>query len=370
MIRLLLIALISLTTLLGDDNNGSQQNTEIEIQDVKPQANVLYLSYVEVPSRVIKGEIFSLTIKALSTVKDFKNITYKLSTLRGLKLLRRLPFRQKKDNYYLETFYFLVTSEHAKLPTITGTLEDSYKNIYKKNVLESQELTVIKLNPKDNFSNIVAKSFELQEYKTTSYDSKHNIIIFVANAQQCYISSFKLQNVYKQGVESINKSYINSKITYFVIIDKKIKNFSFTYFNTVYNKFTDIAIPIIVDDDSVTTQTDLKPKNQSREQLKMAIAAGVAVLILIFILWTKKYIYIILFIFPTVYIIYTGLPSKIVCVKKGSSITLLPVSNSTIFEITPKEYRLQKEGQIENFIKVKLKNSKIGWVKNEDICSN
>jgi hypothetical protein len=369
MIKLLLIALIFFTTLLANNDNGFMQNTEVEFKEIQPQSNVLYLSYENIPSRVIKGEIFSITIKALSTVKDFTDITYKLSTLQGLKLLTKSPIRQKKGHYYIDIFYFLVTSKYAKLPTITGELVDEYKSVYKKDILRSKELTVIKLNPKSNFSNIVARSFELQEYKTKKYDNEHNIIVFVAKAQQCNIASFKLQNVYKQGIESSSKSYINSKITYYAVIDKKIQNFSFTYFNTLDNKFIDIIIPIVVVDDSVTTQTDLKPKNQSREQLKMAIAAGVAVLILIFIFWTKKYIYIVLFLFPIAYIAYIGLPSKVICVKQGSSITLLPVRNSTIFEITPRVYTLQKEGSSKNFIKVKLKNSKIGWIKNEDLCS-
>ena len=193
--------------------------------------------------------------------------------------------------------------------------------------------------------------------------------MFAAKAKQCNIASFKLQNVYKQGRESITRSYRNSKITYYAIIDKKIQNFSFSYFNTIDNKFKTVNIPIIVNNDSVTTQTDLKPKDQSRELLKMAIASGVAILILILVLWTKKYIYMILFVLCIVYIGYIGLPSNKVCIKKGSNITLLPVNNSTIFEVTPRIYTLQKEGHIKNFIKVKFKNSKIGWVKNEDICS-
>jgi hypothetical protein len=369
MIKLLFITLIFFTSLLADDNNGSIQNIEVSAPKIHSQTNVLYLSYQDVPSRVINGEIFSLTIKALSTVKSFSNITYKLSKLQNLRLLTRSPIRKKEGPYYIETFYFLVTSEHAKLPTITGTIVDNDNNVYKKNTLRAKELTVVKLNPQENFSNIVATSFELQESKTTNYDSEHNIVVFVAKAKQCNIASFKLQNVYKQGRESITRSYRNSKITYYAIIDKKIQNFSFSYFNTIDNKFKTINIPIIVNNDSVTTQTDLKPKDQSRELLKMAIAGGIAILILILVLWTKKYIYIILFVLCIVYIGYIGLPSNKVCIKKGSNITLLPVNNSTIFEVTPRIYTLQKEGHIKNFIKVKLKNSKIGWVKNEDICS-
>jgi len=372
-IRLVFVFLVLFISIFAnEDINSSKLSDDIHknMTNSNELTNVLYLSYKNLPTRVIKGEIFSLTIKALSTIKKFTDITYKLSKLQGLKLLSFFPLRVEEGKYYYETFYFLVTQDNAKLPSITGTLIDHQGTLYKKAVLPTKDLEVVTLNPKDDFSNIIAKSFELIEYKTTSYDTKHNIVIFVATAIQSNISSFKLKNVYKQGIESMVESYFDSKITYYAIIDKNIQKFSFSYFNINYNRFTSVDIPIIVDDDSVTTQSDLKPKDQSKERLKMAIAAGIAIFGFLIILWRKKYIYILLIIFPLAYVIYLASPSTEVCIKQGSNITLLPVSNGTIFEITPSRYYLPKEGYVKGFIKVKLKNSKIGWVKNEDICSH
>jgi hypothetical protein len=210
----------------------------------------------------------------------------------------------------------------------------------------------------------------LLEYKTTTYDEQHNIVIFVATATNCDISAFKLQNVYKQGIESITESHFDSKIVYYVVINKEIQNFSFSYFNLEKNKFLLLNIPIIVDDDSVTTQSDLKPIDQSRQRIKMTIAGIIALIAFIFVLWRKKYIYLIFIIIPLVYIAYIAIPSKDVCIKKGANIYLLPVNNGTIFEQTNTIYHLQKEGSVKNFVKVKLKNEKIGWVKNEDICKD
>jgi len=31
---------------------------------------------------------------------------------------------------------------------------------------------------------------------------------------------------------------------------------------------------------------------------------------------------------------------------------------------------MPNEGKVENFTKIKLKNDRIGWVKNEDLCKN
>jgi hypothetical protein len=339
---------------------------------------VIYLSYETVPDRVVKGEIFEVTLKALSTVKEFKDISYTLTNQIGLELLNETPTREIKGKYYYETFYFQVIASRAKLPNFEASLVrdndplnlDSNTSIeYQKTTLLGKKLNVITLNPKKDFSHIIADSFDLQEFKTTSYDNKHNIIIFVATATNTNIKDLYFNNVSKQGIESVTDSYLDAKVTYYIVINKEIENFSFTYFNLLRNRFQKITIPIIVDDDSVVAQSDLKPKDQSKEQLKMSIAAGIALLGFLFILWRKKYIYLILILIPLVYIMYLSIPEKDVCIKKGSDIHLLPVSNGTIFETTTTKSLFKKEGNVKNFIKIKMKNERIGWVKNEDICS-
>lgn len=364
---------------------------------------VVYLQYEDIPKRVIKGEQFHITLKALSTVPD-TNISYEVSNGLGLKFITHLPQNKKLGKYSLEDFYFVATDTYAKLPDIeakivleqnntdsnlstfenNSTLDENITDInfstlqttlyeqvnYEPTILKGKRLKVIKLNPKENFSNILANSFELLNYKTTSYDTKHNIVIFVAQATNTELTNISLQNVYKQGIESSEQNISEAKITYFCVIDKNIENFSFSYFNLLENRFIDITIPIIVDDDSVTTQSDLKPKDQSKDKLKMVIALVVAIFFTLLAAIRKKYIYIFLAILPLIYAGYLAIPSKQVCIKKGVNIYLLPMKNGTVFETTIKKYSLQKEGSIKDYTKVKLQNDKIGWVRNEDLCSH
>jgi hypothetical protein len=261
----------------------------------------------------------------------------------------------------------LVTDATAKLPDINASLIAPQE--YNSTIIQGPKLNVITLNPKEDFSNIIANSLELQEYKTTSYDNTHNIVVFVATATNADIKAMHFNNVYKQGMESVTESYDESKITYFVVISKRLEYFSFSYFNLLENTYKKISIPIIVDDDSVTTQSDLKPRDQSHDTIKMYIALGISVIGLIFILFRQKYIYLVFIIIPLAYTLYLSIPEQEVCIKAGSNIYLLPVENGTIFETTPREYHLPKEGSVTNFTKVKLQNDKIGWVKNEDTCS-
>lgn len=383
MIRFLIIGLFLFTTLIAntldvkDSHNFTSENNSTNIDDntlseeeLNKLPKVIYLSYENMPARVLKGEIFTITIKALSTVIDFTDITYKISEATGLKLLNEYPSREADSKYYYDTFYFLTTEEGAILPNFTATLLNYGGDQFKRTTLQGKKLNVVSLNPKKNFSNIIANSFEILDYKTTSYDQTHNIVVFTATATNCDIASFELTNVAKQGIESVVESYFDSKITYYAVIDKNIENFSFSYFNLIKNNFALVNVPIIVNDDSVTTQSDLKPKDQSHERLKMSIAAVVGVIWLIIVLLRRKYIYIIFVAIPLAYIVYIGMPSKDVCIKSGTDIHLLPVSNGTIFETTSNVYYLQKEGKAKDFVKVKLKNEKIGWVKNEDICKD
>ncbi|MCK9491672.1 MAG: hypothetical protein M0Q24_06250 [Sulfurimonas sp.] len=367
MIRLIFLGLFLLTTL-GANELSTTEDDNISIDATLPK--ILYLNFKTTPKRVIKGEIFPVTLKTLSTVKEFSNITYELLNYEGLKPLNEIPYREKDSRYFYDTFYFLTTSSDAKIPDFKATLEGFDDTLYRDTTLSGFKLNVVTLNPKNNFANIVADSFELLEFKTTAYDDEHNIVVFVATAKNCDIASFELKNAYKQGIESITESHFNSKLVYYGVIKKEVENLSFSYFNLLQNNFVRLNIPIIVDDDSVTTQTDLKPKDQSHDRVKMLLATIIALVAFLLILWRKKYIYLVFILIPLAYVIYIAIPSKEVCIKVGAKIYLLPVHNGTIFEKTNTLYYLQKEGSVKDFVKVKLKNEKIGWVKNEDICKD
>ena len=329
---------------------------------------VIYLSYDETPDRVVQGEIFTITLKALSTVKNFDDISYEFSNYRGIKLLDEVPQREQKGKFLYDTFHLLSTSRSIKLPDVKATLLASKE--YDSTFIKGKTLNVIQLNPKKNFSNVIANSLELVKYKTTSYDTTHNIVIFVATAENANLHTMHFKNVFKQGVESLNDSYLNSKITYFIVVDKRVENFTFSYFNLLKNRFERITIPIIVMDDSVTTQSDLKPHDQSHNLQKIYVASAVAIFGFILILIKRKYIYLAFILLPLGYIAYLSIPEESICIKKGAQIHLLPVNNGTIFETTQSSYFLLKEGQTDRYVKVKLNNNKIGWVKNEDTCSH
>lgn len=370
---LFLFSVLYANTIETESPNEStiyMQTDAAEETKREEQTKVIYLSYEKIPDRVLRGEIFEVTLKAISTIKNFRDISYNLPNAKGLKLLKNSPHRVIKSQYYYDTFYFVATADDATLPDFTATLTDQNDRSYPSTILAGEKLSVAPLNPTKDFSNIVANSFDITEYKTTSYDASRNIVVFIATASRCDIASLVLNGVYKQGIESITESHTDSKIIYYAIIDKKLDSLSFSYFNLVQNRFIPINIPIIVNDDSVTTQSDLKPKDLSNEILKMGVAATIAVISFFIYLWRRSKIFLLFIFAPLGYALYLGIPSKEVCIKEGTKVYLLPVSNGTIFETAATEHKLQKEDEIKGWVKVQLVNQKIGWVKNEDICSH
>ena len=332
---------------------------------------IIYLSYDAVPQRVINGEIFPITIKSLSTKPDYQNISFTFENGSGVNLIDETASHTKVGKYFYDTFYFQAEKGTAVLPDFIATATDANGNEYPATTtLKGQELNVITLNPKDNFSNIIADSFNITNYKITSYNKNYNIVLFTAVASRSDLADIHINNVAKQGIESLDNNFMSPKVTYYAIIKKDIENFTFSYFNLQEQRFKKISFPVVVDDDRVTTQSDLRPKDQQFSQIKIMAAAAVFVVLLLLIVWKKKYIYLIVLTIPAAYILFSIRPSEIICVKEGSNIYLLPLKNGTVFEQLPVRKYLEVEGTTEGYKKIKLDNNKIGWVNNEDICSN
>jgi len=330
---------------------------------------VLYLSYVDVPERVFKGQIFAVTLKVLSTIGQVDNLTYTFSEAKGLRLLSNEPERIVKGKYAYDTFYFLAQSQWLKTPHIEASLlPDEYIDT-KTATLPGKKIDVVTLNPASDFANIIAGDFNVTDYKTTSYNQKNNILVFSAKASQCALDAFHLNQATKQGAESIQIQPDLSTMTYYAVISKKLDNLSFTYFNLHTEKFINVLIPIIVDDDMVSTQSDLRPTEYKHKLLKIIIAGGIALTGLILLVIRKRWLYLILIILPGIYIAYAAVPISHVCIKTGTPIYLLPMTNGTVFETTSLQQTLEVEGEIKGYTKIKLENNKIGWIKNEDLCT-
>ncbi len=328
----------------------------------------LTLEFSNLPTRPYVGEIIALSVKLTPIDIASGNIEYTLQNEEGIRIFSDTPRRSVKGDGVYDTFYFLVQSSSIRFPDVTATLT---ANGSSSETLTGSSLSATTLSPPTGFANVLADKFQVINYKTTPYNNQSNVVIFTVKASRCNISDFSIPNAIKQGFESKLSNVGESQMTYYVIIPNGEQSLNFSYFNLSKQRYEALSIPIIVDDDTVSTgQSDLSPTDSRHTELK--VGASVVVVLVLFGLfyWRRQKWYLYIAALPMFYIIFALLPNQNMCVKKDAPIYLLPIKNGTIFEMTLQEEHLEAEKEVGDFIKVHLSNDKVGWVNKRDICSN
>lgn len=325
------------------------------------------LAHANTPSHLYIGEIFPLTLKLTPTQIASGNIEYTLQGEEGIRIFSQTPSRSIKGDAVYDTFYFLVQSDTIRFPDITATATSTGAL---SNILAGLSLNASPLNPPATYANVLADSFKVIDYKTTAYNQESNIVVFTVKARRCNIATFALVNAIKQGFESKFPNVEESTMTYYAIIPNNEQALEFTIFNLKKNRYESISIPIVVDDDAVSTQSDLSPTDARHTELKVGAAAIVGVIFISLFYWRRSKWYLYASVLPLFYVIFALLPNSRVCVKKSAPIYLLPIKHGTIFETTSEEEKLEVENTVGEFTKVHLKNNKIGWVHEHDLCTN
>ena len=330
------------------------------------QANqkVIYISYYDAgPERVFNGEYFSVKIKTLSTIRQHKKIKYSFKGGRGTRVQNYVPYRKDKGSYVIDTFYFMATSSKITLPNITASIGSNHST------LRGVSITGVTLNPDNKFSGILANDFKITTMDAKKYDNKHNIITFEAKAKHCNIKKFHLNVANEQGFERSNVGINSSSMTYYAVLPKKYDKLEFTYFDLKKERYVKIKIPIEVVDDSVSTQSDLKPTESKHHLIKIALAATVIVIAIILLLVYRKWWIAIFIIAPGVYIVLQATPAEMICVNTNAPLYLLPIENATVFDVLSTQGEFEVKHSVKDFIQI-THNKKIGWVSEDDICAN
>lgn len=325
------------------------------------------VEHSNIPTHFYIGEIFPLTVKLTPTDIASGNIEYTLQGEEGIRIFSQTPVRSVKGDAVYDTFYFLVQENAIRLPDITATVTSTGSL---SNVLAGLSLNASSLNPPATYANVLADSFKVIDYKTTAYNQESNIVVFTVKATRCNIATFSLSNAIKQGFESKIPNVAESTMTYYAIIPNSEQTLDFTIFNLSKNRYESISIPIVVDDDAVSTQSDLSPTDARHTELKVGAAAIFGVIFISLFYWKRSKWYLYASILPLFYVVFALLPNPSVCVKKSAPIYLLPIKHGTIFETTENEENIEVENTVGEFRKIRLDNQNVGWVHERDLCSN
>lgn len=333
-------------------------------------AKSIFISYEEVPSKVYVGQIFPIKVKAIVAKNNFDDIINIFSESKSVEIINPDAKWQALDNNtFYTTFYIKIKSTPANLPNLSINI------LLNRDIIESERialphLNIVQLKKDPIFSNVIAESLGVKKHKTTTFDSKSLIIVLELEATYSNLKDFTLSSVTKNSVDSFSDNHPIQRAYYYAIIPNYQKTFEFTYFDIRTNKFVKTTLPVIIEDDVVSTQIGLNPKESIFEFYK-TIGYGILAF-LFFIIFLKKR----RFFYLLIALVFLGLffldknPLNNVTLKEHSSVMILPTEKSTVFLTTTKSLSVEKLGTRESYIKILLPDGKIGWTPSENIVKN
>ena len=347
--------------------------TKVEFENGN-RAKSLYLSYPYFPKKIYKNQRFEIVVKALVTTDDFYTVETRFIDSLNMTVLNPQSVWTLKDNNTFENkYYFKAFDEKFIMPTLQVLL---YKDnqVVEVEYIKPEEMSFSEIAKDDEkFSSIIAKNLTVNAYKSKQYNNNELIMILDVEAYESNLEDFNLRFIEEQGFSKITDNYPEQQMLYYLVMPIHKKKVEFNYYNTELKKFKKISIPVVLDNELVSTQTDLNPNTSNLLFYKKVALSCLSLLFLILFIWKRKYIYLIFLLVAVIVLIIYVMPNKQAFIKSDTTIYILPTNNSTIFYKTQKVNLVQVAMKKEHFVKIimNVDNKKIiGWIKEDKLVEN
>ena len=338
----------------------------------KIKVKELLLKATNVPKNVVIGEIFSVEIVA-DTQNDFEFEFETQLDETNIKWLNKKNFQwvKSEDNKYVGTFYLEATSIDAKTLKVSLDLKRNGEN-YQNSSINIFLPKLKELRSDENYNHIVADNLEVKKFKTTKFDDINNIMVVEIYGNNVDLSAFNIENktILKQGVDTINGDFNSQSAYYFAVFKPNKKSLDFNYYNLKKAKFESFSLPVSVEDDDVSTQIGLNPKQSEFSAYKDVIIYSCAVIFILLAIWRRRLSY---FFVAAIFIalgIYTYNPFGKAVLRPDISVSILPTKNSTIFYTSHKNENVEILDTKGDYSKILFADGKIGWVKKDNLVKN
>ncbi|WP_293652028.1 hypothetical protein [uncultured Campylobacter sp.] len=276
-------------------------------------------------------------------------------------------WKKKSAGIYETTIHLIASSAQSNIDALTLTLKRN--GIFVQNKTIKPDLPKIKnIQLRTDFANFVGENLEIKMVKSSKFNEYSNLTTIELASKNGNLSLFQIPGEFqKQGFDSLKGDYKNQTGIYFIISDNNKTNINFSYYDYTQNIFKELNLDIKVQDNDLSTQVPLNPKeSEFRLYKELSIYIAIILFLLLFI-WKKSYYSFIIAVAFIAYAIYDNKPFSEAKLKANSKIRILPMPNSTIFAIAAKEQNVKIITKNENFTKIILQNETIGWVENESI---
>lgn len=358
------------------DNIAPTNEPEFNLKDTQIYQHIepskLILKPSGMPKQAYEGEIFKFTLTA--DIQD--NITVDIQTIisesENIKWLNpNLQWENSGTGVYKSEIYLEANSSKPKNPKLTLNLKRNGEFFQTASiVLDLPKFKEVKGNEK--FNHVVADLLEIKKHKTSKFDDKNLIMVAEVTAKNGNVADFYIddKSIIKQGVDSISGNLTSQSGYYFAVFEPTRENFEFNYFSLKEKKFIDFSLPIVVEDDEISTQIGLNPKQSKFETYKNI--AGYTLLGLSFVMFLIKrsYIYLVATLIFGAYGLYTYNPFGSATLKENINVKILPTQNSTVFHTTKEQQKVEILGERDEYKKVLMQDGKIGWVLKDDLFKN
>lgn len=331
----------------------------------------IFASYESSPERAYIGEIFPISLKVIVTRSDYKTIQTSLNSNSNFKLLNQNNSWTKdlSKGHLQNTFYLQVLKKTSTLPELKIELSDA-NQILEQTILNGKNIEIIELNNDKKFSKVLAQSFAVKTVATNRFDNKNIIVTLFIEATLSNLNDFSLPFVAKQNIDLFSQRTLMQSIQYNTIVPDFTTSLDFTYFNTKTNSFENVKVPIIIQNDDVSTHTDINPKENKLKLYKDIFFGFLTLLFFALFIWKRKKVFIILSILLVVYLFYGNNNFNKIKILSNSNIQVLPTERSTIFYTTETILTVEKLNDTQYYYKIILPNGKIGWVEKKYVIKN
>lgn len=319
--------------------------------------------YSYVPKNVYENQLFPMTIIAIGEETNANpKFTFNPSSNMIPLYQKPLIVRNGNDSFY--TFYFQAQTHDIKIPSLSIDTETS------EQTLGSRNISIRQLKKRPDFSHVLAADMKIKNHQVSHYDEKNHIVTLSIEALEANIENMHLANVEESNVENIQRNFAKVEAEFYVILPVENKELKFTYFNTIKNQYVFLEVPVVLEDATVSTQSDLNPKEDSFLKLKKYTLMTLAVFFLLMFLLKRDFFYLVLIVVSIITLLTLYIPHKKICISQGATLYILPTKTSTMSTKIDEKLETPLLGEREGYKKIEYKERIIGWIKNEDICNN
>lgn len=360
------------SALSPSESPSTPKSEEVEPSEpplVFQRPKSVYLNMMDFPTRTLYQ-------------REIVHATYRLLVLANLQSLKtefiggdgsvsvlnpNSPWKREADGSFSNTFYFKIQAQSFTIPKIRVSAEvNGYTD---SDESEGRSGKAIVLDRNALFSKVIAKELRITDYKITSYDNENNLAVFRIEAENSNLEDFSLPYYKKQGVESSSFSPQLSSMIYYVILPKSEESIEFDYFASSDYQYRRLSLPNIAVDEKVSTQSDIKPKNNLR--IFELSLLGMGILLFAGLYLYRRHILFLLIAFALLgYGIYSLSAKDEGYLKPEAEVRILPTYNSTVILRPESRLKIEILSEHNGYFKIISEDEKIGWVRKEEVEKN